>query len=81
MDRNQAKELLPIIQAYINGKPIQSRCIKGDKSLWYDDDEDPSFDGDFEYRIKPESEYRPFKDAEECWAGNAKASAVWVCEV
>lgn len=67
MDRNQAKELSPIIQAYVEGKPIQSRCIKGDTSLWYDD-EDPSFDDDFEYRIKPESKYRPFANAEECWA-------------
>lgn len=67
MDRNQAKELLPIIQAYAEGKVIESRCIKGDKSLWYDD-EDPSFDDDFEYRIKPEPKYRPFNDAEECWA-------------
>lgn len=66
MDRNQAKIMLPIIQAYAEEKTIQSRCIKGDKSLWYDD-EDPSFDDDFEYRIKPESEYRPFKGAEECW--------------
>ena len=66
MDRNQAKELLPIIQAYAEGKVIESRCIKGDKSLWYDD-EDPSFDDEFEYRIKPEPKYRPFKDAEECW--------------
>ena len=66
MNRNQAKELLPIIQAYAEGKAIESRCIKGDKSLWYDD-EDPSFDDDLEYRIKPEPTYRPFKDAEECW--------------
>lgn len=66
MDRNQAKVLLPIIQAYAEGKTIESRCIKGDKSLWYDD-EDPSFDDDFEYRIKPEPKYRPFKNAEECW--------------
>lgn len=71
MNRNQAKQLLPVIQAYINGKPIQSRCIKGDTSLWYDDD-DPSFDDDFEYRIKPEPKYRPFKDAEECWHEMAK---------
>ena len=35
-------------------------------SLWYDD-EDPSFDNDFEYRLKSEQKYRPFKDAEECW--------------
>ena len=67
MNRNQAKELLPIIKAFSEGKVIESRCIKGDKSLWYDD-EDPSFDGDFEYRIKPEPKYRPFKDAEQCWA-------------
>lgn len=67
MNRNQAKELLPIIKAFSEGKVIESRCIKGDKSLWYDD-EDPSFDGDFEYRIKPEPKYRPFKDAEKCRA-------------
>ena len=66
MNRNQAKALLPIIQAYAEGKAIESRCIKGDKSLWYDD-EDPSFDDDFEYRIKPEPKFRPFKNAEECW--------------
>ena len=66
MNRNQAKALLPIIQAYAEGKAIESRCVKGDKSLWYND-EDPSFDNDFEYRIKPEQRYRPFKDAEECW--------------
>lgn len=66
MNRNQAKALLPIIQEYAEGKTIQSRCVKGDTSLWYDD-EDPSFDDDFEYRIKPEPKFRPFKDAEECW--------------
>lgn len=67
MNRNQAKDLLPIIQAYAEGKAIESRCIKGDKSLWYDD-EDPSFDNDFEYRIKPKPKYRPFENAKECWA-------------
>lgn len=71
MNRNQAKELLPIIKAFSEGKVIESRCIKGDTSLWYDD-KDPSFDNDFEYRIKPESKYRPFNNAEECWAGMQK---------
>ena len=66
MDRNQAKEFYPILQAFAEGKTIQSRCIKGDTSLWYDD-EDPSFDDDFEYRIKPEPKYRHFANAEECW--------------
>ena len=66
MTREEAKQLLPIIQAFAEGKAIESRCIKGDKSLWYDD-EDPSFDNDLEYRLKPEQKYRPFANAEECW--------------
>ena len=66
MTREEAKQILPIIQAFAEGKAIESRCIKGDKSLWYDD-EDPSFDNDLEYRLKPEPKYLPFKNAEECW--------------
>ena len=66
MTREEIKKILPILQAFADGKTIESRCIKGDKSLWYDD-EDPSFDNDLEYRIKPEPKYRPFRDAEECW--------------
>ena len=66
MTREEVKEMLPVLQAFAEGKTIESRCIKRDNSLWYDD-EDPSFDNDFEYRIKPEPKYRPFKDAEECW--------------
>lgn len=65
MNRNQAKELLPIIQAYAEGKVIQiNQPIVG----WKDNNE-PLFNGDTSsYRIKPEPKYRPFKDAEECWA-------------
>ena len=66
MTREEAKQLLPIIQAFAEGKAIESRCIKGYKSLWYDD-EDPSFDNDLEYRLKTEPKYRPFANAEECW--------------
>ena len=66
MTREEVKRLLPIIQAFAEGKAIESRCIKCDKSLWYDD-EDPSFDNGLEYRIKTEPKYRPFKNAEECW--------------
>ena len=67
MTREEAKQLLPIIQAFADGKTIESRCIKGDKSLWYDD-EDPTFDNDLEYRIKTEPKCRPFSNAEECLA-------------
>ena len=67
MTREEVKKLFPVIQAFCEGKAIESRCIKGDKSLWYDD-EDPNFDDDLEYRIKPEPKYRSFANAEECWA-------------
>ena len=67
MDREQAKALLPIMQAFSEGKTIQSKCITDDISLWWDDN-NPTFEvDDFDYRIKPEPKYRPFKNAEECW--------------
>lgn len=78
MTREEIKKILPILVAFAEGKAIESRCVKGDKSLWYDD-EDPSFDDDLEYRIKPEPNYRPFKDAEECWAEMLKHESFgWV---
>lgn len=78
MTIENVKKNMDIISAFAQGKAIESRCIKGDTSLWYDD-EDPSFDDDFEYRIKPEQKFRPFKNAEECWAEMSKHSPFgWV---
>ena len=66
MTREEAKNLLPIIQEYSEGKTIQSRCFTEEMPLWWDDD-DPTFNvNDFDYRIKPEPKYRPFANAEEC---------------
>lgn len=65
MNRQQAKELLPIIQAFAEGKIIEFR----NKSFkeWAEI-ENPSFDPTItNYRIKPEPKYRPFRNAEECW--------------
>lgn len=64
MNRKQAKEMLPIIQAFAEGKGVETKTGSGWISI-----ENMSFAGNPEsYRIKPEPEYRPFKDAEECWA-------------
>lgn len=66
MNRKEAAELLPIIQAYAEGKEIEifDKTMKMWKTAML-----PHFDCDSNiYRIKPEREYRPFKDAEECWA-------------
>lgn len=65
MNREQAKDMLPIIQAFAEGKTIQSRFINGSNTWW--DDNNLSFGDGVYYRIKPEPKYRPFKDAEECW--------------
>ena len=63
MDRNQAKELLPVIKAFSEGKVIETKTGSGWISI-----ENMSFAGNPDsYRIKTEPKYRPFKDAEECW--------------
>lgn len=70
MNRQQAKELLPIIQAFAEGKIIQSRRING---MWIDLEMKTALniisliDEPQKYRIKPEPKYRPFANAEECW--------------
>ena len=66
LTREEAKEMLPIIQAWADGQTVN----------WYDPaigwrlsgftldfDKKPNF-----YRIKPEPRYRPFKTREECWS-------------
>ena len=63
MTKKEAKELLPIIQAYINGRPIEKRIATG----WVEMRELTFRDKPPQYRIKPESKYRPFKNQKECW--------------
>lgn len=64
MDREQAKELLPIIQAFAEGRPIE---FKDSYGKWVVG-ETLAFNWPLKnYRIKPEPKYRPFVNAEECW--------------
>ena len=66
MTREEVNKLLPFIQAFSEGKTIQSKYITDEISLWWDDN-NPTFDvNTFDYRIKPEPKYRPFKNAQEC---------------
>ena len=59
MTREEAKELLPIIQAFAEGKVIQFKSSITNE--WRDFNE-PAFNGlPDNYRIKPEPKYRPFK--------------------
>ena len=63
MTREEVKELLPIIQAYADGKTIQLF----DEGKWKDVYETDFYGHPDKYRIKPEPKYRPFKTKEECW--------------
>lgn len=69
--KEELQKLMPIFKAMAEGRTIQVKNGNG----WED------IDGDKEglyldylaiyknnYRIKPESKYRPFNSAEECWA-------------
>ena len=72
MDRNQAKEFYPILQAYAEGKVIESRtkpsAVKGtDIPNDWTEMKEIEFWNNTEYRVKSEPKYRPFKNAEECW--------------
>lgn len=74
MNRKETAELLLIIKAFNEGKTIEcrTRTWELNKGWRYSTDwketEELIFRDTFEYRIKPEPKYRPFANAEECWA-------------
>ena len=80
MPREDAKQLLPIIQAFAEGKAIQQT----DGYDWYDLDDPDFMANGSSYRIKPETKYRPFTNAEECWQEMLKHQpfgwVIWKCE-
>lgn len=72
MDRNQAKEFYPILQAFAEGRVIECRTkpsfIEGtDVSNDWTEIKEIEYWNNTEYRIKPEVKFRPFANAEECW--------------
>lgn len=76
MDRNQAKEFYPILQAYAEGKVIECRTkpsvVEGiDVPNDWAEMKEIEYWNNIEYRIKPDSKakakYRPFANVEECW--------------
>ena len=66
MNRKEAANLLPIIQAFGEGKDIEMRSKNPHAQLNGWEKMDEFIFGNFEYRIKPEPKYRPFRDAKEC---------------
>ena len=72
MTIEEIKKMLPILQAFADGKIIETRrkpiAVKGTSvpNNWTEMTE-IEFWYNTEYRIKPETKYRPFKDTKECW--------------
>lgn len=69
MTREQVKFILPILQAYADGKEIQAQGKNGvGVSDWVDISDCHQFSTTlFNYRVKPESEYRAFKSSDEAF--------------
>lgn len=70
--KGEIQRLMPIFQAMADGKTIQF-AANGNSWIDIDGDEEGLFLDTLiatpqRYRIKPEVKYRPFKNAEECWA-------------
>lgn len=68
MTREEIKDMLPTLRAYAKGKTIEWQDENGewqpisDISLLITSGKNSE-----SYRIKPESKYRSFRDADECW--------------
>ena len=60
----KAKDRIELMQAYVDGKQIQ--YFNRLEGKW-EDTTDSRWSQGSSYRIKPEPNYRPFKNAEECW--------------
>lgn len=64
MTRKETKNLIVVMQAYVDGKQIQYTDAE---SEYWTDAKSPEWDPNYDYRIKPEPKYRPFANADECW--------------
>ena len=72
MDRNQAKEFYPVLQAFAEGKVIECRTkpslvVGTDVPNDWTEMNEIEYWNNTDYRIKPEPKFRPFANAEECW--------------
>ena len=67
MTREQAKRRAELYSALAAGKIIQVQNPETGKWEYLDLNKFDGFMEEYNFRIKPEPEYRPFKTKEECW--------------
>ena len=67
MTREQAKRRAELYSALAAGKIIQVQNPETGEWEYLDLNKFDGFIEEYNFRIKPESKYRPFKTKEECW--------------
>lgn len=72
MTREEAKKLMPVIQAFADGKDVETKTGSGWMSI-----ENMSFAGNpNSYRIKPEQKVPPFCQCRRVLSGDAEAPTI-----
>ena len=68
MDKEKTKDLIKIMQAFLEGEVIEQRAIVSGNGLtcWFTHSSDNWDTNKYMYRIKPKPQYRPFKNEKEC---------------
>lgn len=69
MTREDTKERIGVMQAYVDGKEIEFYDADGEK--WVTT-ESPLWNYNIRYRVRLMPKYRPFESSEECWNEMAK---------
>ena len=66
MNKKEIITAIKVMKAFANGKEIECKELASSTGWRYCSN--PGFNWQYyNYRIKPEPKYRPFKTAEECW--------------
>lgn len=69
MEKEKTENLIKVMQAFLKGETVESKLKESEDlpSNWFIHTVDYWNTDEYVYRIKPKSQYRPFKDKNECW--------------
>lgn len=67
MTREEARKILPVLQAFADGKPMQYKSEPTDDWTDLSDDLTPGLLTTYKYRVKSKDKCHPFNSKEECF--------------
>lgn len=71
------EEMISVMQSYAEGKKIELRYNRWNGEKWVDVCNPSWAWNEYDYRVKPEPKYRPYANADECFA-DVKKHGGWV---